>query len=301
MHRIIYNTYNANNYNRAKIDVLILADYEDDRALSLLTKLNEKGVEISYIIALNYIGAEEIDKLSLFPYIVNCMTASQITALPVGNNPKEFVARLNNINTEIGLSDKNIIVDISCMHIPEIFTLLKFLKMKCDDISIEVAYSFPFDYNFPQEPFTSFSSYDGDLQVKEMPGFSGSSERAEFKKFIVFFGFEGLLTKKVVEDATNNQLLLVNSFPSYYLKYKDISIINNYDLVHRLNGKIAYVPADNPFEVYNFLEKELNESSESYCVAPLSTKLVALGVCLYALKKGNVRVVYPVPEAYNLH
>ena len=50
----------------------------------------------------------------------------------------------------------------------------------------------------------------------------------------------------------------------------------------------------------NFLDSVFDGKS-SLCVAPLSTKPVALGVCLYAMSHKTLRIVYPTSEHYNDH
>ena len=95
---------------------------------------------------------------------------------------------------------------------------------------------------------------------------------------IIFLGFEGVLASKVTEDIQYEELLLVNNLPSFFPKYKDICVINNYDLLSTHRSKLLYVPANNPFETFNFLDSVFDGKS-SLCVAPLSTKPVALGVC----------------------
>lgn len=117
---------------------------------------------------------------------------------------------------------------------------------------------------------------------------------------IVFLGFEGVLASKVTEDIQYEELLLVNNLPSFFPKYKDICVINNYDLLSTHRSKLLYVPANNPFETFNFLNSVF-EGESSVCVAPLSTKPVALGVCLYAMTHNTIRVVYPASEQYNHH
>ncbi len=59
-------------------------------------------------------------------------------------------------------------------------------------------------------------------------------------------------------------------------------------------------PADNPFEVYNFLEKKYADEP-SICISPLATKPVALGVCMFALNYEKVRIVYPISDVYSSH
>lgn len=123
---------------------------------------------------------------------------------------------------------------------------------------------------------------------------------AEINHLIIFLGFEGVLASKVTEDIQYEELLLVNNLPSFFPKYKDICVINNYDLLSTHRSKLLYVPANNPFETFNFLDSVFDGKS-SLCVAPLSTKPVALGVCLYAMSHKTLRIVYPTSEHYNDH
>ena len=80
--------------------------------------------------------------------------------------------------------------------------------------------------------------------------------------------------------------------------YNDAEI--NHDLLSTHRSKLLYVPANNPFETFNFLDSGFDGKS-SLCVAPLSTKPVALGVCLYAMSHKTLRIVYPTSEHYNDH
>ena len=215
--------------------------------------------------------------------------------IKVTNEPYDFVNGLKSIPCDFWCSD--ILLDISCIRIPEMFTLMKFLK-ECPDVdSVDVVYSMPYDYIFNAEPFTSYKSYLGDLTMYEVLGFSGTNENSQEKKLYLFMGFEGALGLKVVEDSTYTKLVLVNNLPSFFPKYKDISVINNYELMKNHHDYI-YTPADNPFETYNLLDK-ITDSNSSICIAPLSTKPVALGICLFALSHSEIRVVYPISSEYS--
>ena len=131
----------------------------------------------------------------------------------------------------------------------------------------------------------------------ELFGFSGVSHETNNDLYL-FMGFEGALALKVTEDTAYKELNLINNLPSFYQKYKDISIVNNYQLMQNQKSCMLYTPADNPFETYNLLENSIG--SDTYaCIAPLSTKPVALGVCLFALSHEKVRVVYPISQKYN--
>lgn len=52
---------------------------------------------------------------------------------------------------------------------------------------------------------------------------------------------------------------------------------------------------------FTYYNDSVFDGKSSLCVAPLSTKPVALGVCLYAMSHKTLRIVYPTSEHYNDH
>ena len=134
--------------------------------------------------------------------------------------------------------------------------------------------------------------------MKEIAGYSGTGDMSQDTDLYIFMGFEGTLSLKVVEDTAFKNLYLINTIPSYYQKYKDISVINNYSVLQIKKNSILHTPADNPFEVYNLLDSRIS-NDKMVCIAPLSTKPTSLGICLYALEHENVRIVYPDSSDYN--
>lgn len=289
---IYYSISPATEINSKSYDIFVLADGTDDRTLEMAKILNQKCADIQTIVLLKYQNngmTSEIEKL--FPL-------AQILPITVGQSQTNFLRNLLEISDK--LSSEKILIDISCIHTPEMFVLLKYLKTSNPKNEVDVAYSTPFEYDFPEEPFTSYCSYYGNLKTTDLLGFGGISDGSAHSRMIVFLGFEGVLASKVTEDIQYEELLLVNNLPSFFPKYKDICVINNYDLLSTHRSKLLYVPANNPFETFNFLNSVF-EGESSVCVAPLSTKPVALGVCLYAMTHNTLRVVYPASEQYNHH
>ena len=136
--------------------------------------------------------------------------------ITVTSEPYDFVNSLKAIPCDFW--SVNMLLDISCIRIPEMFTLMKFLK-ECSEVnSVDVVYSMPYDYIFSAEPFTSYKSYLGDLTMYELLGFSGTNEKSQEKKLYLFMGFEGALGLKVIEDSTYTKLVLVNNLPSFFPK-----------------------------------------------------------------------------------
>lgn len=269
------------------IETFVISYQKDTRALSAIKEILAKGITIKNLIVFSYqpfLEKQDIERLFNIENVEIINSMSGVTQL------------IQNIkNFKDILSSDTLYLDISCLNIPELFLLMRYLKTLRPSKKFHVLYSIPFDYHFNEDPFTSFVSYTGDLETREIIGYSGSSEKTRNADLIVFFGFEGSFSLKVIEDINYSELFLVNSLPSFYQKYKDISVINNYDVISQQKKKLSYVPADNPFEVYNFLD-DIGNKCPGLCIAPLSTKPVALGVCLYALKYTDVRVVYPVSK-----
>lgn len=288
---ILYDITEASQVAEYDAEVFILASGSDDRAIAMLDKLKETPNSITKVLLLKY-DAFDINLLkTAFP-------SADIAIIDVSGDSVSFLLNLQD-NEEI-LKFRKMLIDVTSIRIPEMFVLLKSLKLLNENVCLRIAYSTPIEYEFEAEPFTSYHSYFGNLKTIDLVGFGGISEDMSHTQMIIFLGFEGVLSAKVSEDVRYDKLTVVNNLPSFFEKYKDISVINNFDLLARRHERIRYVPANNPFETFNFLADQLADD-EPACVAPLSTKPVALGVCLYALAHHNLRVVYPAADEYKHH
>lgn len=288
---ILYDITEASQVTEYDAEVFILASGSDDRAIAMLNWLRNAPNTIAKVLLLKYDAFDECILKTTFP-------SADIVTIDVSGDMVSFLSNLQS-NEDI-LKSQKIIIDITSIRIPEMFPLLKSIKLINEQACLGIAYSTPIEYEFDAEPFTSYHSYFGNLKTIDLVGFGGTSEDMSHSQMIIFLGFEGVLSAKVSEDVRYDKLTVVNNLPSFFEKYKDISVINNFDLLTRRHDKIRYVPANNPFETFNFLANQL-EDEEPACVAPLSTKPVALGVCLYALAHDSLRVVYPTADEYKHH
>ena len=287
----LYGMNSANEVDYLSVDLFILAGGIDERSAAMTHTLSEKTQHISKVLLLKYEDFDESTLSAAFP-------EAQIIPLNVTGGQVEFLQSLKE-QEEYFKSDK-ILIDITSIRISEMFMLFKFFRLTDRENQISVAYATPVEYEFKEEPFTSYRSYYGNLKTMDLLGYGGMSDDMSHSQLVIFMGFEGILSEKVNEDVRYSKLRLVNNLPSFYEKYKDICVINNYELLTSSHEKISYVPANNPFETYNFLSEQLIDG-EIACIAPLSAKPVALGVCLYALDHESVRVVYPTADEYSPH
>ena len=84
-------------------------------------------------------------------------------------------------------------------------------------------------------------------------------------------------------------------------KLKDISLVNNYELITTVGrDKVISSRANSPYAAYNCLKnvaKRYDEELMNICV--LGTKPMALGAALYALRNlRKVKISFPFPEKY---
>lgn len=280
------------NYTFDSIDCFVCAEHDDERAVESIMKILSSGIKIQDAIIIKYDNGNQPSRLKeLLPE-----GSKEIMVLQdIGSFIKQFKDIIN------PYINKKLVIDMSCIRIPDVFSILKILKLKEHKEEFSCLYSVPYDYEYFAGDF-SYKSSLGDLQNYELMGYSGDYDSTVADAtYIIFLGFEGNQSLKVLEEAAYNRLTFVNSLPSLYQKYKDMSIMNNRSVITgKKHDSILYAPADNPFEVYNFLEEKFAGLS-SICISPLGTKPVALGVCLFALDYENVRIVYPISDVYSPH
>lgn len=283
----------------SELDTFILCSGSDSRAYQVLESIDSKKTKV---IMLNF--QERI--------------AHKDNSNPIFNYKNNAIKNLTEVSCEIkipssiletfatlGFDDSsNIGIDISCLTKPYFYYLIKLFKERFKLANLTIFYTEPKSYFFQKGLFNAFHSSTGPLSIIEIPGYSGQEIRGAKRKLVLLLGFDGDLSKEIREDVSPEETVLVNGFPSYTPKFKDISLIVNEKLVSDNNITVAYARANNPFEVYNLLEsiKIENESNGEEIflnIAPLGTKPMALGACLFALHNPEVRVIYPLPEVYD--
>lgn len=201
------------------------------------------------------------------------------------------------------VNGKNTIgIDISVMPIPVFTQILHFLVKKHKEKKIIVYYTEPEHYNL--DNLFDFNALNGEIEIKAIPGFEGKTAQRDEQQRMIYYilGFEmNYLNKLIPQEVNPDGIIPINGFPAYFPKYKDISLINNNVNYHEMDIQMVFSSANNPFETFNKLSS-LKSQHENYCIdiIPTGTKPMALGACLFALKKGNndTRLLFPFPAEY---
>lgn len=197
----------------------------------------------------------------------------------------------------------SIAIDITGFSIPNIYQVMDILKEEYNIRHIDVFYTEPKFYVYERGYFDAYHKSVRERKCAPILGYynSGFNEK---EILTIFLGFDGGLADLVYfklgeEGKEIIQTLVVNGFPSYTSKLKDVSLFNNEDIITKIGlQNVLYSAANNPFEAYNLLcgvKKQYKNILLNLCT--IGSKPMALGTCLFALdNKDSVKVTYPFYE-----
>ncbi|MCC9070918.1 hypothetical protein LNQ49_04815 [Flavobacterium sp. F-65] len=299
---IIYksNVLNENwNNDIEKFDFFLLAVGTDLRAYKSIFVAEQNKIEVDNVVLFNFneredsikkrksIGSENYKNLSYKTKIYNCSLKNPSAALKL-------------LDIDIP-KDSQIAVDISFFTKPFFFTLLNWLKTVCEIENVTIFYTEPKNYVFNKGLYSEYHSSVGPVSIEEIASFSGNDANKNDSLLIIMLGFDGDLSAELDESVAPKKTILVNGFPSYSPNFKDISLISNEKVVNKGGNKLVFSRSTNPFDTYNLLTsiKDKTEYQDLFInIAPIGTKPMALGVCLFALHNPEIRIIYPVPEKF---
>jgi hypothetical protein len=289
------NTAEAATASIRKIDFLFLAAGSDFRAYESLRKLEEANIEIGTVLLFKFTERTIANPLQYYSYE---SIRYQFKDVPCSiKDPSECVKTLMRFGVMLK-DDMTVGIDISCFTKPYFYVILKYLRDRVHLSSLYAFYTEPKSYVFSSGLLKSYHSTSGPLSVMEIPGFPGEESRYSKYFLIVLLGFDGELSSFITDEISPEKTIVINGFPGYFPKFKDISLINNEKLVS--SSDIKFARANNPFEVYNTLDSLHKTIADKafFNIAPLGTKPMALGACLFAINNPSVRVIYPLPDQY---
>jgi len=215
---------------------------------------------------------------------------------------KKFLTFLKDNN--ICLSNRKIAIDVSVFTKAYFFLLFKVLQKKFDISHFWIVYTEPEKYKSKNPETGEIILTEGLDRIESIPGFAGSSVYPK-DTLIVILGFEGKRSTDVFYSVNPEKTYAINGFPSYQLGWDKISLEANmrFLIESQAFDSLHLAPAIDPFEtrkVVAQIAKEIKEKDQNsnLVIAPLGTKMQALGVLLYALQDDTVKVIYPFPSIY---
>lgn len=196
--------------------------------------------------------------------------------------------------------NKKTLLDISTLIKPYFFSIIKLLRDECKISEIYIAYTEPLGY---RKPFGERFSFTRGLDhVGEIPSFNGRSNIEKKNLLVILLGFEGSRSLEVLRSVQPDKTIVINGFPAYRPEFKDISLMSNESTIRegKCLSDLQYAPASDPFETYRTIKRLYDDWSKTHnlSIAPLGTKPMALGACLFALQHPEVRILYAYPQGY---
>lgn len=281
-------------------DCFFIAGGSDFRAYEILRKAERQKIKIDNILFFDFDERKRVKKRN-YKNAYNAYKGLKFTIneIPCSiKDPSTCIKSLKKYN--INLSKyMNLAIDVTCFTKPYFFLILKHLHAVNNVSSVTVFYTEPKSYIFTEGLYNTYRSSLGPLTPLEIPGYTGSDIGGQERLLVILLGFDGDLAKEISEDVAPEHTIVVNGFPGYALKFKDISLICNEKLINSQVQSVRYARANNPFELYNLLEKLKESHGDSFInIAPLGTKPMAIGACMFAIHNPKVRIIYPIPKDY---
>lgn len=279
-------------------DYLVLAPNIEKRSRHLFLKYKDKGVfkKIIIIDYANFHKTISVEQENVFYEDFQDVPFEIVKA----EDDKDAIRQLCKMQFA---NDANIAIDITGFSIPNIYCVMNVLKNVVHVKQLDVFYTEPKFYIY-EEGY--FDAYHGRVKERKCAPISGYCNSGEDEKEIltIFLGFDGGLADMVFfklgeEGKEILQTYVVNGFPSYTAKLKDVSLFNNEGLINKIDrNNLLCTTANNPFETYNLLcglIKKCKGILLNLCT--IGSKPMALGTCLFALDhRSKVKVTYPFYE-----
>ena len=284
------------------IDLLFTATGSDERACRLLSILNAKSHCPSLIVVFDFkerrrgCTTEELKTLDYYRSLGCEIDVIECSITDIWGCIAKLMAEKSKWE-----SFKKIGIDISCFTKPYFFSLLRMFMTYSEGQNVTALYTEPKSYIFRGGSYLSYRSTIGPLNIIGVPGFPGKEKRNRENLLIVQLGFDGDIARALIDEVAPDHIRFVNGFPGYHPKFKDLSLINNDTVIGRWAGKdsLLYSTANDPYDTFNTIEQIVSKNGDkAISIAPLGTKPMALGACLFALRNKDIRIIYPMPKQY---
>jgi hypothetical protein len=275
---------------KLEYDYFIYAKNPEKRSSNALNILQSSEVKLNNIIELKFEDAESSKIIKTIDH--NVITCPYRYVLAGTASILELLNELQFSN------DDKICIDITGIDAPYLFHLLKVIKAKKMISKIDLIYTAPETY---KKNTAGYVFSKGIREVKQLPAYTGRTKANGMKILLIMMGFEGYRSNEVLSSIDPERTIALNGFPSYSLEFKDTSILENKDLLNSPSCKnnVSLASAHDPFETLQILSN-LPQSYKKHnmIIAPIGTKPMSLGACLYCLNDESARVVFPYPNSY---
>lgn len=198
-------------------------------------------------------------------------------------------------------NDNKIAIDLTGFSIPNIYQIIHALYKVIRKGLVDFYYTEPKLYIYSNTGYyDEYHPKSKQRQCSPIKGYINSGENQE-EILVIFLGFDGGLAQQVYlviaeESIDVIDTFAINGLPSYAAKLKDVSILNNHDLITRIGiNNLRFASANNPFSAYNTLVDLSRQYKNTLLnVCTIGSKPMAIGASLFALDNPQrVKITYP--------
>lgn len=221
------------------------------------------------------------------------------------SDPYSAVRTFHIFAQEKGLSGRvrTVLMDITCFTKLHMLLLLKYLETELQVDMIRVAYTEPLAY---ATAFGKSLSYGIDTTVY-VP-YRPKAYRSRGVGLLAFLGHERQRLECIIQELEPDVSVIALGEPGFTQDMLEYSRRINDSLLHRTEYDRQYrlvaVPANDLRSAVDCLEREVDhlvtEGCESVYLAPLGTKVQALGIDMLRRSRNSVRMLlaYSIPKRY---
>ncbi|MGB0834816.1 MAG: hypothetical protein ACPGR2_09885 [Psychrobium sp.] len=235
-------------------------------------------------------------------FCANSMTFS------VNENRIKFRDLNSRLSELISLEEKcKIALDATSLGVVELLFLLRWLMRESQSLDIRIIYVEPDNYpnnlssgsNFGRHEFNLSSSSVG---YKSLPGFSKTASSSKKMHVIALLGFERVRLGQLLqndEGAYIDSITPIFGVPGFKPSYDKHSAFQNIKALIDKGETPRFSSANNPFTTYQELEFiRSSMPDEIINVAPIGTKPMAIGACIFLLnnQNSNVGLLFDHPQ-----
>ncbi|MHA6965825.1 hypothetical protein [Zobellella denitrificans] len=219
--------------------------------------------------------------------------------------------KINEIYKELDRENNNetlnsITIDATTLGVAELLYTLRWIQKKENKVIVNILYAEPEKYPSVFESPSDYGRHQFKLSsssigYKSLPGFTRTVPTGSKSHLIALLGFErvrlGQLMQKD-EGAYIGSITPIFGVPGFKPSYDKHSAHQNIDALLKHAEKPEFSSANNPYETFLKIKKIKDYMPEQTInVAPIGTKPMAIGACLFVLKNlgSRVGVMYDHP------
>lgn len=211
---------------------------------------------------------------------------------------RDLCVGLPKLLNRIGVSNKNILLDMSSLDNVLIMFMTKQLLTKVTPNSLFASYIRPEKYK-SESGNVGYELCEKIGAVDAVPSFT--KREAENQALCAFLGFEGVRLKGVLEAVHGfDKLIPIVAFPSGAPQWYNVTMWNSMDVLQSegKNLSVHKCYSESVFEAVNLLDNIIAQD-ETVVLAPLGTRPHSMACAIFACHHESTRILYDFVKESN--